>query len=64
VSVLKITMTKKRRKKMNEDINLILTYEQGRKLFVALATSGIAPEIAEKLHDELTVSELKKQKDL
>jgi len=64
VSVLKITMTKKRRKKMNEDINLILTYEQGRKLFVALATSGIEPEIAEKLHDELTVSELKKQKDL
>jgi len=52
------------KKKMNEDINLILTYEQGRKLFVALATSGIAPEIAEKLHDELTVSELKKQRDL
>ena len=49
---------------MKEDINLILTYEQGRKLFVALATSGIAPEITEKLHEELTVSELKKQKDL
>jgi hypothetical protein len=31
---------------------------------VALATSGMAPEVAEKLHEELTISELKKQKDL